>query len=334
MGPTIMQVRRTQPKRVQPKRKNAVINYNESNSDDALSEDSEQSDTAPPPKVCYRVTATQKEKTDNHSQKLKTSKTISKKPLPKSKIFPFAQLPAELKNQIYEMALHDADGIYLVSKTKSYRRIVERDTPNFPNSNGNNTRRRRYRYYAGMNNVIPPVATPAELVPLAPNILLLNKETYAQGQPILYSSNDFIVEDTTALHHFLTNIGPKNCATLTSITVKAWGLSRAHKAMNHPAFAQLSNATNLQRLHIDCRISWGGAKFAARQLFRDGHNWFEAVGVAQGKVDAGVSIVEMDEENFEEYRGWRNQGQDKPSTEEQLESFRTELGKLLRARRH
>lgn len=93
---------------------------------------------------------------------------------------------------------------------------------------------------------------------------------------VIYSSNSFIFEDTTALHAFLANISVKNCGTLTNLAVAGWGFSRAHKALNHPAFTLLGSAVNLKRLHIDCRISWGGPQRVATQFYRDGFHWLEA----------------------------------------------------------
>jgi hypothetical protein len=45
---------------------------------------------------------------------------------PKEKTFPFMNLPAELRNKIYEFTLSDPSGHHLVSRTKHYRRGVKR----------------------------------------------------------------------------------------------------------------------------------------------------------------------------------------------------------------
>lgn len=128
---------------------------------------------------------------------------------------------------------------------------------------------------------------------LVPNILLLNQATYAEAQPILYAGNTFAVEDTMAMHAFLAIIGPKNRATITDLTVRGWGYTKAHKALNHPAFTLLADAVNLKRLHLDCEISWGGPKRIAKQLYRDAFHWLEAMGTGKGAFDAAVDIIEM-----------------------------------------
>lgn len=135
----------------------------------------------------------------------KNGKAISNKPLPKKKIFPFAKLPAEIKNQIYDLTLKDENGIYLALKIKAYRRTIIRSTQAMNDLTGD---ARRYRRHVPRN--LQVVITEAKLHPpaaLVPNLLLLNRETYAQTQPILYGSNDFAVQDTTALHAFLAMIG-------------------------------------------------------------------------------------------------------------------------------
>ena len=168
--------------------------------------------------------------------------------------------------------------------------------------------------------------TNAELYPLVPNLLLLNKETYAETKHILYN-NKFSVEDTVTMHSFLATIGPKNCASLVDITLKGWGLTKTHKALNYPAFTLLSSAVNLRRLHLDCRLAYssGGVK-TARQLYRDGFHWFEAVAIAKGKFDAAIDVVSISKDNIgTAYHGWTKQ-----SPEEEVSHFRGELQNLLR----
>ena len=78
---------------------------------------------------------------------------------------------------------------------------------------------------------------------MVPNILLLDKATYAQAQPMLYGGNTFAVQDTTALFTFLTNIGSQNLATITDLSLEAWGESKAHRAMNYPALSMLAGVS-------------------------------------------------------------------------------------------
>ena len=221
--------------------------------------------------------------------------------------------------------------MFLISKIKDYRRRVRRAVPNENNSSG--YYRRRHRWYYPQPQPAADSA-PARVLPtLIPSLLLLNHEIYAETQPILYGSNDFAFEDTTALHHFLASIGSKNCATLTDVTLRGWGQTKSHKALNFPAFTLLANAVNLTRLHLDCRIKWGsGPKSVAKQVYRDGFHWLEAVGVAKGTKDGAVELIEVMDGNFDEWRGYghNKSAEEKPTPEERLEIFRTEMRKLLR----
>ena len=167
---------------------------------------------------------------------------------------------------------------------------------------------------------------PTELYPLVPNLLLLNKEIYAETQQIFYGGNAFLVEDTTTLHAFLATIGPKNCASLFDLTIKGWGYTKAHKALNYPSLTMLSSAVNLKHLHIDCVLGWkSGGAGSAKQLYRDGFHWLEAVAIAHGRFDAAMDIVNIRKEHV-----GSPYGRPKISDEENLELFKEELRKLLR----
>lgn len=119
--------------------------------------------------------------------------------------------------------------------------------------------------------------------------------------------------------------GTKNCATLTNLEIRGWGYTKAHKAMNFPAFTLLTSAVNLESLCIDCRIHWDGPKGVARQIYRDGHHYLEAVGAAKGQYDAAIDIIDFRPANFDTYR--RN-GQ--VGAGERFEEYCEELRRLLR----
>lgn len=238
-------------------------------------------------------------------------------------------LPAELKNQIYALALTDPNGMFLISKTKHYRRTVQRSTPNAIISRNYYSSRRTYRYQMQSSQSSQSSNTPAAItIPaLIPSILLLNRATYAETQPILYAGNTFALEDTTALHSFLATIGPKNRATLSNLTIQGWGYTKAHKALNHPAFTLLAGAVNLSSLRLDCQISWGGPKKVAKQLYRDGFHWLEAVGAAKGKFDAAIEVISIPEAQLNGYGYGRMSGD---SPEEKMAEFKAELRRMLR----
>ena len=216
---------------------------------------------------------------------------------------------------------------------------MKRETPSaaeYLSSNG--WRRHRHNIHAAQTSDLASNADSASdtatLPPLVPNLLALNRQIHAETQPILYAANAFVLEDTTALHNFLATIGARNAAVLADLTVKGWGYSKAHKALNHPAFTLLAGAVNLKRLHLDCRITWDTRpRRVAMQVYRDGFHWMEAVGAARGRFDAALEIIEVVDENFDGRYSYGPDGsKPRPSHEESMEVFKNELRQLLRAR--
>lgn len=130
------------------------------------------------------------------------------------------------------------------------------------------------------------------------------------------------------MHAFLATIGPKNRATVTDITIKGWGYTKAHKALNHPALTMLADAVNLTRLHLDCQLAWGGPSRVAKQLYRDGFHWLEAMGAAKGRFDAAIDIIDISEANLT-CHGYLYIRAGGLSPEEKMEEFKAELRKML-----
>lgn len=89
----------------------------------------------------------------------------------------------------------------------------------------------------------------------------------------------------------------------------------------------LAGAVNLTHLHLDCKIAWGGPRKVARQLYRDGFHWLEAVGAAKGKFDAAIELLEISESNLSRFVSVR---ENDLSPNDWVEQFDAELRKLLR----
>lgn len=105
--------------------------------------------------------------------------------------------------------------------------------------------------------------------------------------------------------------------------------------MNFPAFTMLGNAVNLERLYVNCRIHWDGPKGVAKQIYRDAHNYLEAIGDAKGKFDAAVEIFDFNPNNWSGLKCHKYESPTTPSKDltasENLEEFRAELRKRLRS---
>ncbi|KAL8992688.1 MAG: hypothetical protein Q9169_006910 [Polycauliona sp. 2 TL-2023] len=302
---------RATSRRILPKRKRKETTYYPTDSES----DQEAGDAAAYDSLIEEAPSAKKAKA--------TPPDAAPKPLPKKKIFPFALLPAELKNRIYFYALASDEPIHLVSKRKHHYRhtVTLGDTETF----GKDSRRSSYGYMRANNN--PIIRKP----PLVPQILALNRHIHAETQPILYGANVFAVEDMKALHTFLASIGVKNCETLQQLTVKQLGHSRNTSVMAYPAFVLLANAVNLTRLEMDCSISWGDGDRIGRAFWREAHHWIESIGQHKGRRDAALDIVQLTTKAVSLWQ--ERSGKTKQDMMEKLVAdFKAELRILMRQR--
>lgn len=152
-----------------------------------------------------------------------------------------------------------------------------------------------------------------------------------EGVAWLYQQR-LILQDTMTLHTFLAAIGPSNRKVVTDIVVEGWGEGRGtHKAMNVAGLTSLADCTNLKSFRLDCRIPWRRQmRDLARQLYRDGHFFFEQFGAANSRKDAVVDVLELSDDNFEGGAGWLwHPRTGLSSVEENKEAFGAELRRLL-----
>lgn len=237
------------------------------------------------------------------------------------KTFPFLELPPELRNKIYGYCLVDPDEIVLRSKTKNFRRSIVRT-----DSEGVGVRKEPRQE-------------------LRPAILAVCSQIYEEASPLLYGQS-IHVDDTMTLHAFIACTSHRNRLLLREIVVHSWGMGRgAHKAMNHPALTLLATCTNLEHVFFACQIHWGSyhrnentIKLVARQLYRDGFHFLEAIGAARGNQDAAIDVVEIHENHYGQFpggilAGFPDEDQKYAAMESDREAFRDELKKLLRSGR-
>lgn len=267
------------------------------------------------------------------------------------KPFPFLALPAELRDYIYELALTDEGGLALVSKTKGFRRtitrgFVRRDSGTYEPFKAFFAAWKCQSeiiadclallsivsHYYGNSGIVGNSEDEHTNRSLVPNLLAVNKQINSEGVGYLYKQ-PLILEDTMALHTFLAAIGPSNRLQVTDLTVKGWGMGRGtNKAMNVAALTSLAGCTNLQSFNLDCRVGWMRRPIRlAQQLFRDGHYFFEAYGAANGRKDAAVDILQLNDWNYDRsnYYGWLRVAGSLPDSEKFKEEFQAELRKVL-----
>jgi hypothetical protein len=241
-------------------------------------------------------------------------------------------LPAELRNKIYKLALTDEELVFVSSKTKGYRRVAKRCNSKTCNS------QYRHNYYSRYyNNDKSQEEEEENPTTFSSNLLAVSKTIHAEAASFLYSQH-IVLADTYALLSFLNQIGTQNASVLREITIQGWCSSRSHKSINHPAMSMLATTTSLQKLNLDCNLGWFRSGYwrqnrkttecavrVARKVFRDCHPWLEAIGRAKCDVVAAVDMIHIDaEKNFEQ--GGANYGEDV-----QMDLFKKELRRLLRA---
>ena len=236
-----------------------------------------------------------KHSTAKKSTVKKAKATTKKEPKP----FLLLSLPAELREEIYRLALWDPEGLTLVSKIKGMRRTVKRD-PMPSLGSYKHCGNRRYRQdlpsAAGSHSpskVRPPWTT------LSPNLLAVSKQVRDEAIGVLYKQ-PITVDQPKTLHHFLACIGPTNRPQVSNITIKGWGHGRGvEKAMNLAGFALLADCKDLKRLFLDCFMERQSSPQAlARYVYRECHFFFEGYGDAHGKKDAAVDILKFSDSCF------------------------------------
>jgi hypothetical protein len=273
-------------------------------------------------------------------KKTPKKKKKAKHALPRQKAekpFPFMELPPELRDMIYEMALTEGDGIGIATKAKAYRRTVCRALLN--DDDYSYRWSERYRQRATGRGKPKPIQNPNEerqLHSLVPNLLAVSKQIHHEAVDILYGQ-ELRFHDSDALHRFLAIIGPGNQKRLQSVDIVNFCTGRNKRTLNHCAFMSLAGATNLKTLyinHAEFRSYQSSAKGFARMLYGNAHFFLEAYGVANGRRDAAVDVIQIDEDVFDRfYTGMYRNGTvaKEPTFEENKVLFRAELCRLLGA---
>jgi hypothetical protein len=232
------------------------------------------------------------------------------------------ELPPELRDVIYEMALIDDNGILLAAITKGYRRTIYR----CPYDPGEWHYTRRVLEKGETNRGV----VSNELVP---NLLAVSKQIHHEAVNMLYGQ-ELMFQDTDALHRFLTIIGPRNAQRLLSIDIKELCRGKIRNTLNHCAFMSLTTATKLKALHLpmDDFSQYTCAKTLARGLFCIAHFFLEAYGAAHGRKDAAIDVIQLDDDTFEVFRpSWRGNTRvvKQHTPEENRAIYRAELCRLL-----
>jgi hypothetical protein len=131
-----------------------------------------------------------------------------------------------------------------------------------------------------------------------PALLAVNKQINAEAINYLYG-HKFVFTNSAALHGFLFMIGHRNQQRLNSVMILDWGLSQGAKNVsNHAGMTLLAGATNLKSLELCGIPAHQRPAQNAKVIFRDAHLFIEAYGRANGRKDAAVDIISVEQYDF------------------------------------
>jgi hypothetical protein len=264
---------------------------------------------------------------------------------------------------IAEEAKGEQGTIWFRSKQRGYRRSIEQFVPDEEElqhmANGNAHRRNHFQGRGGTGRGRPvpvqnndeddeEIAGEAADKKLGMNILALNQAIYNEAAPMVYRQR-LVFTDTVALMSFASLLSPRTAKLIRHIEIQNWNLTRSRKTMAFTAMAMLAvkGVTNLEKLHINCRIGYFSSycrneeratlvpKRVARKIYRDCFLWLETVGRAkllEGESRwAGIDVLDIYEDN---YQGYFSYQQPTTKTEDMLGKaetmFKKELKRLLR----
>ncbi|KAF2437193.1 hypothetical protein EJ08DRAFT_602181 [Tothia fuscella] len=209
-------------------------------------------------------------------------------------------LPAELRNKIYELALHDPVGHHIKAQTRLNRHVAQRISVQEFKSLNTGYRIRNGRQWqqvlSALHQQTVTSATTKEdpvYVPLTPVLVAVSKDIYNEAIMYLYR-NPIVCVDTQSLHSFLTLIGPKHRSLLRDVELAEWGYTATQKALNFPAISLLADAVKLERLSLKISPE-SSAVSIAKKIYRDCHIFLDAYGAAKGDRFAAVDIIDLAE---------------------------------------
>jgi len=283
-----------------PKRKLAPVGYKEPN----LSGDGQISVISdgeivkvPPSKASFvlsdlgryemKVLITKQKMKSTHASRKRTKAS-------KSEIFPFLSMPGELRNQIYELALVNPDGHYLVATYRKGMRTV------------------RAANHGAYSNITSRYFLPKHRdATTAHGLFAVNRQTNEEARTLVYSK-PFVFENDTALHTFFVAIGAKNRALLTNISLETWcGRGsfwnmpfQAFSMLLFPSFSMLSmGCDNISRFHFKPTLhEIMHPEHLAEAFYTKAHPWLRALVRSKGSTDAAVAVIEFNADENEQGR--------------------------------
>ncbi|KAK0642500.1 hypothetical protein DIS24_g8976 [Lasiodiplodia hormozganensis] len=200
----------------------------------------------------------------------------------KRNIFRFADLPAELRNEIYNLSLKTDFPIALCT----FDSLIN-----------------------GEHKLMQRLYSDGRKAGLTPNLLLLNKATYVEAGAILYS-NHFCFHSPKALFVFLGSLSSTPKGWLQEVTLSYWASSPPtlyypwkdrdimERSFLLPAFSALNGAVSLKNLHLEFSIymiqleRWAPRRTAMR-LYGFMHFWLHVLRREKSSISRAVELIDI-----------------------------------------
>lgn len=190
----------------------------------------------------------------------------------KRDVFPFAELPRELRNEVYGWAL------------KSFQPI--------------NLRLRKLD-----GKLVLCLIGSKHSYGLAFNVLRLNRTLYREAASFFYATNTFTFNDHTALFLFVENLSCDARSWVRDVTLRERiSLSSIGKHYLQ-VFVSLIKLKNLQNFRLSgYEMGRHGIEIITEKIYENAHSWLEAVGRERKDDFAGVGLISVDEEMEAKWR--------------------------------
>ncbi|KKY26425.1 hypothetical protein UCDDS831_g01500 [Diplodia seriata] len=240
-------------------------------------------------------------------------------------IFRWADLPAELRNKIYELTLTATAPIAIeavkIPGSDSLR--LQHQRPEEPPFRPGHLLRRGTKFLGDVpayNRHLTYHSAPTYTLGLAPALLLLNKTTYAEAGPILHA-NHLHFAQPVAFAVYIDRLSPTARALLKEITLGLELRARnetifigipapPRRAVDHdtyhaptagrarfwpPAFTALKDAVGLERVHLDPGRRNGAydAERVANEVWMHAHHWLKTVVGRKGGQEEALELVDV-----------------------------------------
>ncbi|KAF1822248.1 uncharacterized protein K489DRAFT_410577 [Dissoconium aciculare CBS 342.82] len=201
----------------------------------------------------------------------------------------FLSLPAEIRSEIYQYSLIAPDPLAFQPAGTRKLPTAERGFWRFLYKDWEAQQREYAQHEPRLNR-------------LAPALLAINSHIHREAADVLYGGQAFTFQNYAIAYYCLSRMGAANRARMRAIRILG---QAAHGAGSRtriaPALKLLADCVQLRSLFLGHRFMRPRDPHeSARELYRDGYQFFREFGAAQGRRDAVLDVLEFDRTHLED----------------------------------